>query len=452
MWAVKLNKEPCHSISTIVAHEMKDIEGKISSTSNTNTSDKNQVINVTKIPGPRGPPGYNGTQGLSGPSGVPGYNGSQGPPGSGKLSLCAYMTAASSGATTGVYTTQSIQKTELAVTAELEKLKNKVKENERKISYVGSSNSSIITQDQNATELWLAIRKLSIMNASVSEQLIDVQQEIVKLDQKVINISKTSGPRGPPGYNGTQGLPGTFGVPGYNGTQGLPGPPGSSVSGKLSLCSYMTAVSSGATPDAYASRSIQITESAGKKFLGVNCDSNDAKCVVMSSSESGGKRTYTCKCKGTKYDKDLAWDTKSSNASVNEKLIDVRQQILRLDQKVINISKVQLSKGLPGYNGTQGPPGPPGSPGSGKLSLCVYMTAASTATATGTYANQSVQKTESAGKKFLGVNCDSNDAKLVKISSTESGGKRTYKCTCKGTLSSGDSYMYCYIHYWECPT
>ncbi|KAJ7381971.1 hypothetical protein OS493_037948 [Desmophyllum pertusum] len=150
-----------------------------------------------------------------------------------------------------------------------------VKENERKISYVGSSNSSIITQDQNATELWLAIRKLSTMNASVSEQLIDVQQEIVKLDQKVINISKTSGPRGPPGYNGTQGLPGTFGVPGYNGTQGLPGPPGSSVSGKLSLCSYMT---------------------AGKKFLGVNCDSNDAKFVVMSSTESGGKRTYKCKC------------------------------------------------------------------------------------------------------------------------------------------------------------
>ncbi|KAJ7381970.1 hypothetical protein OS493_037947 [Desmophyllum pertusum] len=52
MWTVKLNKEPCHAISTIVSHEMKDIEGNISSTSNTNTSDKNQVINVTKIPVP----------------------------------------------------------------------------------------------------------------------------------------------------------------------------------------------------------------------------------------------------------------------------------------------------------------------------------------------------------------------------------------------------------------
>ena len=56
------------------------------------------------------------------------------------------------------------------------------------------------------------------------------------------------------------------------------------------------------------------------------------------------------------------------------------------------------------------------------------------------------------GKKFLGVNCDSNDAKVVILSSSITGGKRKYKCTCKKTLNSGDSNMYCYIHYWECPT
>ena len=56
------------------------------------------------------------------------------------------------------------------------------------------------------------------------------------------------------------------------------------------------------------------------------------------------------------------------------------------------------------------------------------------------------------GKTFLGVNCDSNDAKLVKLSSTISGGIRTYRCTCTNTLASGDSKMHCFIHYWVCPT
>ena len=49
-----------------------------------------QIINATKIPGPKGPPGYNGTRGPPGPPGYngtqglpgpPGYNGVQGPPG-----------------------------------------------------------------------------------------------------------------------------------------------------------------------------------------------------------------------------------------------------------------------------------------------------------------------------------------------------------------------------------
>ena len=55
-------------------------------------------------------------------------------------------------------------------------------------------------------------------------------------------------------------------------------------------------------------------------------------------------------------------------------------------------------------------------------------------------------------KKFLGVNCDSNDAKFATLSSSISGGKRTYTCTCKDTLGSAGGLMYCYIHYWECPT
>lgn len=54
----------------------------------------------------------------------------------------------------------------------------------------------------------------------------------------MVNISKTQGPRGPPGYNGTQGPPGVTGPPGPPRKNGTQGPPGASKSGGLSNCSY----------------------------------------------------------------------------------------------------------------------------------------------------------------------------------------------------------------------
>ena len=70
------------------------------------------------------------------------------------------------------------------------------------------------------------------------------------------------GPPGPPGYNGTQGLTGPPGLPGYNGSQGLSGPPGSPGSANLSLCSYKTGASAGVVADpTYARQSIVETES-----------------------------------------------------------------------------------------------------------------------------------------------------------------------------------------------
>jgi len=140
-----------------------------------------------------------------------------------------------------------------------------------------------------------------------------------------------------------------------------------------------------------------------------------------------------------------------------------RQEIMQLDLKVVNISKVQGPRGPPGYKGTQGPPGvpgppgyngtqgPPGGSGSGGLSLCSYKETKSPTISAGSYARSEVSATETNGKKFVGVNCGTNDAKVFTLSSTDAGGKRTYKCQCKDTLSTGDANMYCIIHYWECP-
>ena len=54
------------------------------------------------------------------------------------------------------------------------------------------------------------------------------------------------------------------------------------------------------------------------------------------------------------------------------------------------------------------------------------------------------------GKIFIGVNCDTKDGKVAVLASTISGGKRTYKYSCYGTLTTGEAKMYCYMHYWEC--
>jgi len=70
------------------------------------------------------------------------------------------------------------------------------------------------------------------------------------------------GPPGPSGYNGTQGLTGPPGLPGYNGSQGFSGSPGTPGSANLGLCSYNTGASSGVVADpAYARQSISKTES-----------------------------------------------------------------------------------------------------------------------------------------------------------------------------------------------
>ncbi|CAH3044137.1 unnamed protein product [Pocillopora meandrina] len=112
--------------------------------------------------------------------------------------------------------------------------------------------------------------------------------------------------------------------------------------------------------------------------------------------------------------------------------------------------------GPPGYNGTQGPRGPSGYNGTQGLpgpgaSSCVYKIASSPGkTSVGLAAREEVEMKEPNNTTFIGVNCDTNDAKFVKLSSTNLGGERTYKCFCEGTLRLGVSNLHCYMHYWEC--
>ncbi|XP_074631767.1 uncharacterized protein LOC141890249 [Acropora palmata] len=121
---------------------------------------------------------------------------------------------------------------------------------------------------------------------------------------KIANTSKKQGPMGPPGYNGTRGSPGDSGPPGppgLNGTQGLPGT--SPTGGDLTLCSYQEKKGTQVNTGSYASTDVSVNEASGKKIIGANCGSNDAKIVLLSSSISGGTIKYQCDCSGPKLKK-----------------------------------------------------------------------------------------------------------------------------------------------------
>ncbi|CAH3044129.1 unnamed protein product [Pocillopora meandrina] len=167
------------------------------------------------------------------------------------------------------------------------------------------------------------------------------------------------------------------------------------------------------------------------------------------------------------------------NTTVNERFLHFEQSIMQLDQKVKNTTGSTSIRGPPGVNGTNGdtgpagppgyngtkgdiglagPAGPPGPPGfngtqdpAGRSGLPGFLwTLSSTGVAASSITQQEIVATEQNGKIFIGVNCDTNDAKVAVLASTISGGKRTYKCSCYGTLITGEAKMYCYMHYWEC--
>ncbi|XP_078383939.1 uncharacterized protein LOC144666387 [Oculina patagonica] len=144
------------------------------------------------------------------------------------------------------------------------------------------------------------------------------------------------------------------------------------------------------------------------------------------------------------------------------KLNSTEKDLRGVKEQVINMSNNTPSRGPPGYNGTQGPvgsvgpPGPRGLPGPGNnLKLCRYRTDKSDPESRGSKAKATINVTEKMGTRIIAVHCATNDAKVTRLTGPAIGSnlnqRQNYTCECKGTLNSGDSKMYCYIHYWECP-
>jgi len=139
-----------------------------------------------------------------------------------------------------------------------------------------------------------------------------------------------------------------------------------------------------------------------------------------------------------------------------QKVNSSQSDISDVREKLINMSKIAPPRGPPGHNGTRGPsgiPGPPGRrgpPGPGSnMTICSYKAKNSTFKSAGPYARTEIEVTELQGTRIVGVHCDTNDAKVCRLS-VDSTHRRVYKCQCKDTLSTGAQKMFCSIHYWEC--
>ncbi|XP_015763897.1 PREDICTED: macrophage scavenger receptor types I and II-like [Acropora digitifera] len=195
----------------------------------------------------------------------------------------------------------------------------------------------------------------------------------------------------------------------------------------------------------------------------------EGKCFTSDSNQiTGLKKNETAVWRAIER---IREDINQLNQTNNEttvwrKIERIREEITQLNQTIANTSKKQGPMGPPGFNGTRGsqgdsgPPGPPGlngtqglpatSPTGGDLTLCSYHEKKGTEVSTGSYASTHVSVNEANGTKIIGAKCASNDAKVVLLSSSTSGGTRKYQCDCFGTLLTGVSKMYCSIHYWEC--
>ncbi|XP_066026370.1 putative cuticle collagen 145 [Pocillopora verrucosa] len=114
--------------------------------------------------------------------------------------------------------------------------------------------------------------------------------------------------------------------------------------------------------------------------------------------------------------------------------------------------------GPPGFNGSRGPPGPQGPNGAGDFSQCEHKTEDLTGTQNPVTGNSlpnpvKVIKREPIGKKIVGVSCTTDHAQLYLLTSliNPPNNQLVYHCNCYGHHGRGQTSVECVMHYWECP-
>lgn len=132
---------------------------------------------------------------------------------------------------------------------------------------------NVKNEGKNTAELWF------FLNGTVHQTFFDFKKQIVKLDQKVKNVSKMPGPVGPPGYNGSQG------------------PAGRDVSSYLSACQFKMK-SSTMTPGSNKII-VHFDEPTNSKVMAVTCSTDyNAEYNLISREQASGVRRYVCTCDG----------------------------------------------------------------------------------------------------------------------------------------------------------
>jgi len=165
-----------------------------------------------------------------------------------------------------------------------------MKEFHRVWAAMNTSQNSLVeklreVKDNLTEQLNLTTVSLQSDVASLRASLVDLNASVTV---KVNNVSKMTGPVGPPGFNGSQGPAGPAG------SIGVPGPKGA---GDFSACQYKIVTEKETPGDPTITAAL--AEPNGKRVLGVSCSTNYAAEYNLASAVRHNVRRYSCNCKGT---------------------------------------------------------------------------------------------------------------------------------------------------------
>jgi len=165
-----------------------------------------------------------------------------------------------------------------------------MKEFHRVWAAMNTSQNSLVeklrqVKDNLTEQLNLTTVSLQSDVASLRASLVDLNASVTV---KVNNVSKMTGPAGPPGFNGSQGPAGPAG------SIGAPGPKGA---GDFSACQYKIVTEKETPGDPTITAAL--AEPNGKRVLGVSCSTNYAAEYNLASAVRSNVRRYACTCKGS---------------------------------------------------------------------------------------------------------------------------------------------------------
>jgi len=163
-----------------------------------------------------------------------------------------------------------------------------------------SAKQTLMQEDINTRDL------ISAVNTTLSIKVEKISKSEGPIGPRGFNGSLgATGERGPQGFNGTQGPQGDIGAPGFNGSQGprgFNGPQGPQGAGNFSQCQQVsdsiTGTQNPLASNSDASTQVSIREPSDKRIVGASCSTDIAQQYTLSVTPDPSGSLYACDCRG----------------------------------------------------------------------------------------------------------------------------------------------------------